>query len=165
MKTYSLAWVQVLLLTALPAAAQDLGVRSFGVRGGLAANPDQFAFGAHVDLGRLNESLRFQPSAELGWGNGVLLGSANFDLHYLFGGHRYRPYAGGGLGLNAIDVRNGFGQGSGLDLEPVVNLVGGLEWGTSPKRARSRAPYRYLAEARVGMGDTPELKLVFGLNF
>ncbi len=119
-----------------------------------------------MDAGRLNDRIRLQPSAELGLGNGLLLGSANFDLHYLFGlvgGRRYRPYAGGGLGLNVIDVKNGFGQGTGFDFEPVLNLVGGLEWGASRKGSRSLN--RYLVEARVGMGDTPELKLVFGLNF
>jgi hypothetical protein len=158
--------VCVLLLTVpVSAATQDFGVRSYGLRGGIAANPDQFAIGAHLDAGRLNRRIRFQPSVELGLGNGVLLGSANFDLHYLFGliGRSYRPYAGGGIGLNVIDVRNGFGQGSGFDLEPVLNLVGGMEWGAH--RKGTRALNRYLVEARVGMGDTPELKLVFGLNF
>lgn len=163
MKNVWLTIVAILLPITAPASAQEFGVRSYGLRGGIAANPDQFAFGAHVDAGRLNPRVRFQPSAELGWGNGVLLGSANFDLHYLFSRRSFRPYAGGGLGLNLIDVTNGYGQGRGVDLEPVLNLVGGLEWGTARKGAR--ASNRYLVEARVGMGDTPELKLVFGVNF
>lgn len=150
-------------LTAGVALGADLGVRSYGVRGGINMNPDQFNFGAHVDAGYLASRVRLQPSFELGLGNGVVLASANFDAHYLFSARRFRPYAGGGLGVNFIDVRSGIGRGGGLNIEPVLNLVGGVEWGAP--RARSRAFRRYLLEARVGMGDTPELKLVAGLNF
>ena len=142
---------------------QELGARSYGVRGGINMNPDQFNFGAHVDAGRLASRVRLQPSFELGLGNGVFLASTNFDAHYLFSTGRFRPYAGGGLGVNFIDVTSGIGRGGGLNIEPALNLVGGVEWGAP--RARSQAFRRYLLEARVGMGDTPELKLVAGLNF
>jgi hypothetical protein len=145
------------------ARSQELGVRSYGVRGGINMNPDQFNFGGHLDAGRLTSRIRFQPSFELGLGNGVLLAATNFDAHYLFSAGTFRPYAGGGLGVNFIDVQSGIGRGGGLDIEPVLNLVGGLEWGASSPG--SRAFRRYLLEARVGLGDTPELKLVAGLNF
>jgi hypothetical protein len=145
------------------ALSQELGARSYGLRGGINMNPDQFSFGAHVDMGQLASRIRLQPSFELGFGNGVLLASTNFDAHYLFSAGRFRPYAGGGLGVNFIDVQNGMGSGDGLNIEPVLNLVGGAEWG-APK-AGSKAFRRYLLEARIGMGDTPELKLVAGFNF
>ena len=155
--------VFVSLLLAAGSFGQELGVRSYGLRGGINLNPDQFNFGAHVDAGRLTSRIRLQPSFELGFGNGVLLAATNFDAHYLFTAKRFRPYAGGGLGLNFIDVQSGMGSGGGLDIEPVLNLVGGAEWG-APKTG-SRAFRRYLLEARVGLGDTPELKLVAGINF
>lgn len=155
--------ILVSLVIAGPSFGQELGVRSYGLRGGINVNPDQFNFGAHMDAGRLASRVRFQPSFEVGFGNGVLLASTNFDAHYLFTAKKFRPYAGGGLGLNFIDVTNGMGQSNGLDIEPVLNLVGGAEWG-APKRG-SGAFRRYLLEARVGMGDTPELKLVAGFNF
>ena len=60
-------------------------------------------------------------------------------------------------------MTSGVGRREGLNIEPVLNLVGGLEWGAP--RAGSRAFRRYLLEARVGMGDTPELKLVAGISF
>ena len=150
-------------VTAAAAHGQELGARSYGLRGGINLNPDQFNFGAHVDMGHLASRVRLQPSFELGFGNGVLLASTNFDAHYLFTARRFRPYAGGGLGVNFIDVQNGMGRGGGLNIEPVLNLVGGAEWG-APKSG-SRAFRRYLLEARIGMGDTPELKLVAGFNF
>ena len=145
------------------ALGQELGVRSYGLRGGINVNPDQFNFGAHIDAGTLASRVRFQPSFELGLGNGVTLAATNFDAHYLFTAGRFRPYAGGGLGVNFIDVTSGIGRGAGLNIEPVLNLVGGLEWGAP--RPGSQAFRRYLVEARVGMGDTPELKLVVGFSF
>ncbi len=145
------------------ALGHELGVRSYGVRGGINMNPDQFNFGAHVDAGSLTSRVRIQPSFELGLGNGVTLASANFDAHYLFTTRRFRPYAGGGLGINFIDVTSGIGREGGLHIEPVLNLVAGAEWGAS--RPSSRAFRRYLLEVRVGIGDTPDLKLVAGFSF
>ena len=59
-----------LSVIATPALAKelelDLGVRSYGVRGGINMNPDQFNFGAHVDAGRLGSRVRLQPSVEVG---------------------------------------------------------------------------------------------------
>lgn len=150
-------------LAAGTAFGQEIGVRSYGLRGGINMNPDQFNFGAHVDAGSLASRVRFQPSFELGLGNGVTLAAANFDAHYLFTARSFRPYAGGGLGVNFIDVTSGIGRGGGLNIEPVLNLVGGVEWGAP--RPGSRAFRRYLLEARIGMGDTPELKLVAGFSF
>ena len=120
----------VLLTTSVAASTalgQELGVRSYGLRGGVNLNPDQFNFGAHIDAGRLASRVRFQPSFELGLGNGVTLASTNFDAHYLFNAGRVRPYAGGGLGINFIDVTSGIGRGGGLNIEPVLNLVAGAE--------------------------------------
>jgi hypothetical protein len=150
-------------LTASSTFAQELGIRSYGLRGGINLNPDQFNFGAHLDAGRLTSRLRFQPSFELGMGNGVLLLANNLDAHYLFSAKSFRPYAGGGLGINFVDVTNGMGSSDGLDIEPILNLVGGAEWGAP--RSGSRAFRRYLIEARIGMGDTPEFKLVAGVSF
>jgi hypothetical protein len=151
------------VVAAAEAQELDVGVRSYGLRGGINFNPDQFNFGAHVDMGRFGSRVRLQPSAEVGFGNGVMLAATNFDAHYLFTARRWRPYAGGGLGINFIDVSRGFGSSQGLQIEPVVNVVGGVEWG-APKPG-SRAFRRYLLEARLGMGKTPDFKIVAGLSF
>jgi hypothetical protein len=148
---------------ASAALGQELGAQSYGLRGGVNMNPDQFSFGGHLDAGRLGSRVRLQPSADFGIGNGLYLASASFDAHYLFNAGRFRPYAGGGFGMNFVDVTNGIGASDGLDVKPALNLVGGMEWGSA--RRRSRALGRYLFEARVGLGDTPELKLLAGFNF
>ena len=164
MKTLLLCLVLLAgVMTASTAFGQEIGVRSFGLRGGININPDQFNFGAHIDAGTLASRVRFQPSFELGLGNGVTVAATNFDAHYLFTARRFRPYAGGGLGINFIDVSSGIGQQEGLNIEPVLNLVAGAEWGAP--RPGSGAFRRYLVEARLGIGDTPELKLVAGFTF
>ena len=73
------------------------------------------------------------------------------------------PYAGGGLGINFIDVTNGVGSGRGFQIETVVNIVGGVEWGG--RKPGPGSSYRYVVEGRLGLGDTPDFKLSFGLAF
>ena len=162
----------VMLSVPRPSAAQDLGLRLFGFRGGVSLNPDQYHFGVFADAGQLTRQLRFQPSFEVGLGNGVRLAAANADAIYFFAPRNWsrfgspkpwRPYAGAGLGINFIDVSKGFGQAGGLSIEPVINVVGGVEWGVlQPRPGSSR---RYLLEARVGLGDTPDFKLSAGITF
>lgn len=142
----------------------DLGVRRFGVRGGISMNPDQFHGGFFLDAGRIFSNVRLQPSFEFGIGNGVRLAAGNFDGLYPLGGGRWRPYAGGGLGVNYVDVTDGVGEGRGADIETVLNIVGGIEWGGGTRG--SGASYRYVVEGRLGLlGNTPDFKLSFGLAF
>ena len=152
----------ILVLSSRPINAAELGIRHFGLRGGLSANPDQFHGGLSFEAGSFKKWL-LRPSFDLGFGNGVRLGAANFDALYPFSGKKWRPYAGGGLGLNFIDVTNGVGEGRGLDIEPVLNVVGGLEWAGTGRQ--SRATRRYIVEARVGLGETPDFKLTMGVVF
>lgn len=155
--------VVVTMLVSSHASGQDLEIRALGVRGGIGSNPDQFHIGAYLHAGYLARHVRFQPGFEMGIGNGVRLGAVNADVLYVFSSPSWRPYVGGGPGLNFVDVTDGVGESRGLELEPVLNLVGGIEWGAIPKG--SRAPHRYLLEARVGLGETSDLKLSAGFTF
>ena len=152
--------VACLLAITEPVGAQDLGIKSWGLRGGLSINPDQGTGGVFVNAGHFSRRVRFQPSFDLGFGNGVRLLALNLDAFYIFSPHPWRPYAGGGLGINFIDVTEGVGEGRGLDVEAALQIVGGIEWGDL--RAGFR---RYLVEARLGVGDTPDLKLTAGIAF
>jgi len=152
--------VACLLAITEPVGAQDLGIKSWGLRGGLSINPDQGTGGVFANAGHFSRRVRFQPSFDLGFGNGVRLLALNLDAFYIFSPHPWRPYAGGGLGINFIDVTEGVGEGTGLDVEAALHIVGGIEWGDL--RAGFR---RYLVEARLGVGDTPDLKLTAGIAF
>ena len=144
--------------------ALEFGIRHYGARGGISMNPDQFHGGLFLDAGRLTSSLWFQPSFEFDLGNGVWLAAANMDVLYPFaGGSSMRPYLGGGVGFNFFDVSDGVGEGRGLEIEPVLNIVGGLEWGAGKRK--SRAPFRYVLEGRLGIGATPDFKISAGITF
>ena len=167
MKTQLPTWLfaaTTLIGFADTSTALEFGIRHYGARGGISLNPDQFHGGLFLDAGRLTSSLWFQPSFEFGLGNGVWLAAANMDALYPFaGGRSMRPYLGGGVGFNFFDVQDGVGEGRGLEIEPVLNVVGGLEWG-APRR-KSRAPFRYVLEARLGVGATPDFKISAGITF
>jgi hypothetical protein len=156
--------VTTLICFADTSPALEFGIRHYGVRGGVSMNPDQFHGGLFLDAGRLTSSLRFQPSFEFGLGNGVWLAAANMDALFPFaGGSSMRPYLGGGVGFNFFDVQDGVGEGRGLEIEPVLNVVGGLEWGAGKRK--SRAPFRYVLEGRLGIGATPDFKISAGITF
>lgn len=149
---------------ARPAWGLDLSLRDAGVRLGASLNPDQVVGGLDVQVGG-GSRLRVRPVAEVGWGNGVRMLALSGDVLYRLGqaGGRFRPYVGGGPGLNLVDVTDGVGEGRGVEAELVGNGVAGLAWGGG--RTRGRTARRYLAELRAGIGNTPDLKLVVGASF
>lgn len=143
------------------ATAQNLGIRALGIRGGGNINPDQVDVGLHLDAGHFHPKVRFQPSFDFGIGDGTKLFMANIDALYLFRARPWRPYLGGGLGISFFD-KTGDRPGNGFDAGAALNLVGGIEWGSVPRG--SRASRRYLFEVRIGVGDAPDLKVIFGFN-
>ena len=66
-------------LFAVPAAAQDVGVRA-----GVSADPDQFYFGGHFETAPLVDRLHFRPNVEIGVGDNVTLVAVNVEFAYHF---------------------------------------------------------------------------------
>lgn len=126
-----------------------------GPRVGLSIDPDQLVLGGQMIIGELAPDLTFDPSLEFGFGDNVTVIAMNADLHYHFTleGTAWRPYAGGGIGLNFIDV-----DGGGSDTEVGLNLIGGAGVPT-------QSGNRFFGELRLGLGDIPEIKLLAGWNF
>ena len=152
----SLAVMAGTVFCVAPAQAQvDIGVRQFGIRGGLTIGPDQVHMGLHLNAGRFAPKVRFQPSFELGFGSDRVVGTINLDALYIFEPRSWVPYLGGGLGVSFIHRDSAQEAGdSDFDLGVGLNLIGGFEWGS-----------KYLLEARVGVGDNPDFKLTVGMNF
>jgi hypothetical protein len=148
---------------APPAAAQDLGLRGWGLRAGAATEPDQVVVGVHLDLGEVFAVLRLQPSLELGLGDDASTLQALVPVHYRFAtGGEWTPYAGGGVLLALIDYdddhpRRRFG-GDEEDFEIAPVAVGGLEWARPGGR-------ELLFELQLGGGEAFDAKVVVGVTF
>ncbi|MBW3660302.1 MAG: hypothetical protein KY397_01540 [Gemmatimonadetes bacterium] len=164
--SHALRWFPVsaallLVATALaprPAAAQELGLRAYGIRAGLALEDDltQILVGGHADLGRPAPNLRLQPLFTVGAGEDALTLLLGGEVHYLFpieAGSTVEPYVGGGLGVHHID----FDEGS--DTTDLALLVaGGVDvpverwWG-------------WFAEGRFVIEDETIFRLEAGVNW
>jgi len=135
----------VLLFAAEPAHAQH----GFGIRTGVSVDPDQFYFGAHVDVGPLVKSLWFRPNIEIGFGDDVTLIAINPELAYWFPSKSsWHVYLGGGPALNIYDYDSGSDTQAGLNFLVGVAHSGG-----------------FFVEAKVGAFDSPTFKFGFGYTF
>ncbi len=153
----TILWATFYLGPGTAEAQEDLGLRRFGVRGGVTIDPDQVHIGVHFNAGQFAPKVRFQPSFELGFGSDRTIGTINIDVLYTFDPRPWTPYLGAGLGISLIHRDSGPDKSDGdLNAEAGLNLIGGIEWGDA---------HRYLLEARVGVGDIPDFKLTVGINF
>jgi hypothetical protein len=143
----------LLLALAVPAAAQDLAFRGWGLRAGVSDNPDQFVAGAQLDFGEVYRDVRLQPSVDFGFGDDRTILSVNVPVFYRFPASRVLTlYGGGGLALGYIDSDR---EGSDFDISPL--LAGGLEWPV--------APGSLSLELSVTGGNLPAAKLMVGWMF
>ena len=138
--------VMMTALSAMPAQAQDAGIR-----GGVSLDPDQFYFGGHIETSPLVDRLTFRPNVEIGFGEDIMLIAANMEFAYKFprrGG--WGLYAGGGPALNVYTF-------DGVDdsqTEAGVNVMIGAE------HARG-----LFFEFKVGALDSPDFKFVVGYTW
>ena len=136
----------LLVVSAVPAAAQDAGVR-----GGISVDPDQFYFGGHLETSALVDRLHFRPNVEVGFGDDIMLIAANMEFVYKFpsrGG--WSLYAGGGPALNVYT----FDDVDDSATEAGLNVLVGVE--------QSRGLF---FEFKVGAIDSPDFKFGVGWTF
>ena len=151
-----------LFAASFPAAAQDIAFRGWGLRAGIADDPDQVVLGAQFNFGEFIPRLRFQPNVEVGFGDDANILSATLPVHYRYAASRSLTlYGGGGLTVGLIDQdddddrgRND-DDGSEFDISPM--LAGGLEWPMGRNQMS--------LELNVAGGDFPAAKLVVGWMF
>lgn len=124
---------------ATPASAR------LGLQAGASIDPDDFLIGVHFKSHPIEESLFVVPSVEVGFGDITMI-AGNLDLHYEFKtDSKWSPYAGGGLTINWFDFDGG------SDTEVGGSLLGGVDLNE-----------RIYFEAKIGLGDVPDLKLLVG---
>ena len=137
-------------LVACGAAFADTGYQGWGPRVGVADDPDQVVVGAHWDLGEFIPNLRFQPSAEVGFGDDVTTFALNIEALYMTPLPRspWTFYAGGGPGVNVYDFDNGSDTKAGL------NVLAGLQHDNG-----------LFFEVKGGLFDSPDLKVGVGYTW
>lgn len=143
------------LFLAPGAPAAESGNIGMGPRVGLTSNPDQVMLGLHYSAGQIAPHVRFQPNAEIGFGDHVTLLELNADFHYRFqeSWDVWNPYAGAGLGYAMAFVDGG---GDHNDLQ--AHLVGGIEKGIKTGA--------FFVETKIGLSKwTPDWKLLVGWTF
>ena len=134
-----------LLVLAHPVAAQD-----FGLRAGASADPDQFYFGVHADVGPLVEGLRFRPNLEIGVGSDLTHVGANLEFTYpvRLDDSAWSFYPGVGPALNVYSFNDN------SEVEGGVNILLGLEHDDG-----------LFVEFKVGALDSPDVKFGVGYTF
>ena len=147
------------VVAAVPAHA-DAVVGGWGPRVGFSVNPDQLVFGGQLIIGEVAPDLTFDPNLEFGFGDHLTVIAANFDLHYHFAvsGSQWRPYAGGGIGINFIEFDNNRFANDSSDTQMGGNLIVGAGVPTASGN-------RFFGELKFGLGDIPDLKMLVGWNF
>ena len=155
----------VLAMCALPVSAAEMGLRGWGPRVGLAADPDQILLGVHWDVGDLASHLRFVPNVQLGLGDDAIVLEGTAPVHYVFGktGSGFRPYVGGGVAVAWIDVdhdddHDNHHDDDDSDVELGAKAIGGLEWGLKGGKS-------FFVELSLGVGDIHDFQAVAGWMF
>ena len=132
-------------------------LRGWGLRAGLAVDPDQVLFGVHWDLGEIVEHLRLQPNVELGAGDDVLTIFGAVPVHYMFRVQsKFTPYAGGGLVLGV--ARYDRPNNDDTSLEAGARIIGGLQWPLNNGKPLA-------VEVNLGLGDVQDFEAKVAWTF
>lgn len=144
--------VAILFLMSISTASAQEG--SFGARVGMGLNPDQFVIGAQFAIGKKAGVARIAPSVDLGFGDNVT--TIDFNLDFLFRlkveDTGFGFFGGGGPTLGFADYKGGSDWSVGL------SLVGGME-------LPHIAGHPSTLEARIGIGDIPDFRLLLAIMF
>jgi opacity protein-like surface antigen len=137
-----------------------IGFRGFGLRVGVADDPDQVVGGVHFNLGEFVRNLRFQPDVQLGAGDDHTTIYGTAPVYYRFEADTsFTPYAGGGVSVGWVDRDDaGPGNGDDSDFETGGKATAGLEWPMSSGGA-------FFVELSLGLGDVHDLALLAAWSF
>ncbi len=142
----------LILLSALPAVATT----PLGVRAGYTDwdGTGQIHLGMDAKVGEIVPNVEFTPNVEFGWGDNATILTINGDVSYQFTELVTVPwgmYGGGALSFHYKDIHNHSDTNLGLNA-----LFGFTKIFTNGHRG--------MAEIRLGIMDSPDLKLTFGYS-
>lgn len=155
--------IAVALCLAAPVFAQDTaspakGTSPWGIRVGLATDPDQIVGGVHFLETWIAENLYLEPNAEIGIGDDHVILAATAPFHYRFQvDSKVQPYAGGGVtvGFDRIDRPVGDDD---TNFEIAGRATGGIIW-------RLRDGTEMFAELNLIFGDLHDAQVMVGWRF
>ena len=155
MKRLTIRALAVVLVTA--ASVATAGQPPLGARGGYTnwEGHSQVHLGGHVKLGDVLPNVAFTPGLELGFGSGMTVLTLNGDLYYRateYAQKHWQPYVGGSVSLNHTNFDPG--SETDLGLSALIGTTYALQNGNE-----------LLAEIRLGLIDSPGLKITAGITF
>lgn len=155
---YTLITMMLIILALYgPANAGDPAMkRGMGIYGGYSINPDQIVIGGQAILGTLKGDIDFSPSVDFGFGDHLTVVTVNFDASlnlFKAPGSKMKIYVGAGPTLGIYDPEYGSG-----DTEIGLTLLGGVKIAAGEKNF-------YNIVGRIGLGDIPDFKILFGYMF
>ena len=134
---------------------------AYGIRTGFGLDPDQFVIGAQAKFGRFGGIARVEPTFDVGFGDKMTTYLLNADLRLdILPLPKSETVVYGGFGptLAYFDFNGGGDFPDDSDTEIGLNLTTGVEL----PMGRSNS---YNFEARFGIGDIPEFRLLLGVYF
>ncbi len=152
MKKIALLVLSLVLLTATTQASDNIPM---GLRAGFTSGPDQLHIGAHAHTGEIFTGVDLTPNVEIGFGSNYTTIALNGDFTYSFTELVSPPwgfYAGGELGLIIMDHK--IGSATDLGLSVLFGVTKTLDNG-----------HTGLAEIKLGLLDSPDLKITAGYTF
>lgn len=141
-------------------AATNGAVTGAGVRFGFSLSPDQLVFGGQVTTREVAPRVTLDPDLEIGLGDRQTVVAFNADFHYHLSleDSDWIPYVGLGASVDFFEVDRPFPLKDASTTEVGGNAILGAY---VPTRSNSK----FFAEAKVGLGDIPSLKLIAGWSF
>jgi hypothetical protein len=129
----------------------------WGLRVGVADDPDQIIIGGQYTMGGIAKRVYFEPNLELGLGDDHTIFTATGAMHYHFRVKaKVFPYAGAGLTLG-LD-RHDRGDTKDTDFLIALKFVGGVSWNTGETD-------QFFLELQLGTGELWNAEVVAGWRF
>jgi hypothetical protein len=145
------------VLVLLPAAASAGPFTYYGPHIGFGNGPDQTVIGGQLQMNGVAPRLAFVPGLDYGFNDVSSVLTLNGDFHYQLSNETaWQPYAGLGAEVNFWQETDRRGRD-----ESSTSTGGHLILGAA---TRNRTGGRFFTELKLGLGDSPDMKLLLGWN-
>jgi hypothetical protein len=143
------------ILVLLPAAASAGPFTYYGPHIGFGQGPDQTLIGGQLQWNGVAPRMAFVPGVDYGFNDLSSVLTLNGDFHYnLSYSTAWQPYVGLGAEMN---VWHDNASGDPGVTQSGAHLIVGAA-------TRNRSGGRFFTELKLGLGDSPDMKMLLGWN-